>query len=77
MKSQEKEKLIKEEKDESSESAVSLFYYYVKNFMRPSPKHPFALQVLIFILKLPALILFLVLSPVIILVLFITFIVGF
>jgi len=77
MKNQEKEKIIKEEKDESSESAISLFYYYVKDFMRPTPEQPKALQILIFILKLPVLILFLIFSPVIILVLFVTFLVGF
>jgi hypothetical protein len=77
MKKQDQKNITNENKDKSSESAISLFYYYVKNFMRPSPKHPLAFQVLIFILKLPALILFLLLSPVIIVILFITFIVGF
>lgn len=59
-----------------TESILSLIYYYAKDWMRPSPKHPLVLQVLIFILKLPALILFLTLSPVIFLFMFITLVAG-
>jgi len=63
--------------EESSESLFSLMYYFIKNWMRPSPEHHLVLQILIFILKLPVLILFLVFSPVIILVLLVTFVAGF
>lgn len=76
MKKSEFKNRLKGEK-ESSESIFSLVYYFAKDWMQPSPEHPLALQILIFILKLPVLILFLIFSPIIMLVLFITFIVGF
>lgn len=61
---------------ETAESLLSLIYYFAKDWMKPSPKHPVVLQVLIFILKLPILILLLAFSPVIFLAMFITLVVG-
>lgn len=75
MKKPKLDKILKE-KEKNTESLFSLIYYFAKDWMRPSPKHPLALQILIFILKLPVLILFLTLSPVIFLVMFITLVVG-
>ena len=69
------DKSDKKEK-ETTESLVSLIYYFAKDWMQPSPKQHPVLQVLIFILKLPLLLVFLVLSPVVFLVLFITLVVG-
>lgn len=66
----------KKEDKETAESLVSLIYYFAKDWMRPSPKQHIVLQVLIFILKLPVLILLLALSPVIFIFLFITLVVG-
>ncbi len=60
----------------NTESLLSLMYYFAKDWMRPSPKHPLVLQILLFILKLPVLILFLSLSPVIFIFMFITLVVG-
>ena len=67
---------IPKEENKTTESLLSLMYYFAKDWMRPSPKHHLVLQILIFILKLPVLILFLTLSPVIFLFLFITLVVG-
>ena len=67
---------IPKEEEKTSNSLISLMYYFAKDWMRPSPKHPLALQILIFILKLPVLLLFLTLSPVILLFMFITLVVG-
>ena len=75
MKKSEFEKLRDKEK-KTAESLFSLIYYFAKDWMRPSPKHPLALQILIFILKLPVLILFLTLSPVIFIFMFITLVAG-
>lgn len=66
--------LHKEEK--TTENLFSLIYYFAKDWMKPSPKHPVILQILLFILKLPVLILFLTLSPVIFIVMFLTLVVG-
>ncbi len=69
-------KQLIDKKDEDSDSLFALIYYFAKDWMRPSPSHSLALQILIFILKLPALILFLTLSPVIFIVMFITLVIG-
>ena len=68
-------KISKEEK-KTSGSIFVLIYDMAQDWMRPSPNHPLALQILIFIIKLPLLILFLLLSPIIFLVMFITFVIG-
>ena len=60
----------------TAESLVSLIYYFAKEWMRPSPKHPLVLQILVFIVKLPLLILFLTLSPVIFVFMFVTLVIG-
>ncbi|MBZ9778444.1 hypothetical protein LB452_05855 [Psychroflexus sp. CAK8W] len=70
------DEIKKGDKKESTESLISLIYFFAKDWMRPSSKHPLALQLLIFIIKLPALILFLALSPVIFLAMFITLVIG-
>lgn len=75
MKKPKLDQLLNEEK-QTTESLFSLIYYFAKDWMRPSPKHPLALQILIFILKLPVLILFLSLSPIIFIFMFITLVVG-
>lgn len=67
-------KELKEKK--TTESLVSLIYYFAKDWMRTSPKHGLAMQIVLFILKLPVLILFLTLSPVIFIVMFITLVIG-
>lgn len=67
-------KKLKEKK--TTESLVSLIYYFAKDWMRPSPKHGLVVQIVLFILKLPVLILFLTLSPVIFIVMFITLVIG-
>jgi len=70
------DKLPKKENKKTTESLVSLIYYFAKDWMRPSPKQPLVIQILLFIIKLPALILFLTLSPVIFIVMFITLVIG-
>ena len=75
MKKTKLDKLLNEDK-KTTESIFSLIYYFAKDWMRPLPKHPLALQILLFILKLPFLILFLTLSPVIFIVMFITLVIG-
>jgi len=60
----------------TTESLLSLIYYFAKDWMRPSPKHSVIQQILLFILKLPVLILFLTLSPVIFIFMFITLVIG-
>lgn len=49
------------------------FYIRIEDWMRPSKKHPVLLQVLIFILKLPVLLLLLALSPVVLVILLFVF----
>lgn len=61
---------------EPSESPVALFYDFIQNLMRPSPKHPTYVQVLLFIVKLPVLLIILTLSPILFLFMFITFVVA-
>lgn len=73
MKNPPPDKITKEEK-KTSESSFFLIYDLIQNWMRPSPKHPLVLQILIFVLKLPVLIVILALSPVVLLFMFITFV---
>lgn len=63
-------------KKKTTKSLLSLIYFFAKDWMRPSPSHSLALQIIIFTLKLPVLILFLTLSPVIFIVMFITLVIG-
>ena len=76
MKKPSPDKLPKKGDKKTTESLVSLIYYFAKDWMKPSPKQPLVVQVLLFIIKLPALILFLTLSPVIFIVMFITLVIG-
>jgi hypothetical protein len=70
-----KNKTSKEEKA-ISESTIAMFYDLIQNWMRPSPNHPTFLKVLIFIIKLPVLLIVLALSPVLLLIMFLTLVVA-
>ena len=61
---------------ETKDSLIADLYYMIEALMRPSPKHPRYLQVLVFILKLPVLVVLLAVSPVLLLFMFIAFIVA-
>ncbi|OBX23282.1 hypothetical protein LX77_03760 [Gelidibacter algens] len=68
----EKPKAIKETKG----TLIADMYYMVEDWMRPSPKRPKFLQVILFIIKLPALVVLLAVSPILLLFMFITLIVA-
>lgn len=68
-------KLLSED-EKNTESIFSLIYYFAKDWMRPNPKHPLILQIILFVVKLPVLILFLTLSPIIFIVMFLTLVIG-
>jgi hypothetical protein len=61
---------------ETKSYLIAEIYYMVEDWMRPSPKHSKFLQVVLFIIKLPALVVLLLVSPILLLFMFITFIVA-
>jgi ABC-type transport system involved in cytochrome bd biosynthesis fused ATPase/permease subunit len=60
--------------DEIREGIVR-FYQRFSSWMRPKKTHPLALQILLFIIKIPILLLILLLSPVVIFILILVFII--
>ncbi len=59
---------------QDTKNPILILYYMAQDWMRPSPKHPLYMQILVFIVKLPAMLLFLTISPILIVSMFITFI---
>ena len=69
----EKDDTTQKETIKSKDSLIVDMYYMAEDFMRPSPKHPKYLQALLFIIKLPVLVVMLAVSPVVLLFMFIAF----
>lgn len=67
-----KPKAIKETKS----TLIADVYYTIEDWMRPSPKQSKFVQVVLFIIKLPALVVLLAVSPILLMFMFITFIVA-
>lgn len=59
-----------------SESLIGMIYEEVYYWMRPNPKQPVYIQVLMFILKLPVVLIILTLSPILLLFMFLSLIVA-
>ena len=55
---------------------VRQIYQYIEDWIRPDPEQPTWKQVLMFILKLPALVILLLLSPVFLVLLLVLFIIA-
>lgn len=75
---------MNEEEDKEKEESVreeitrriTEFYILIETWMRPNKSQPVVVQILVFILKLPVLILLLLLSPVLFMVLLLLFILA-
>lgn len=68
----------KEEKSFNDEIKGNIAYIYsmIEDWMRPNKSHPIILQVLLFILKLPVLLVILLLSPILLVVLLLVFLIA-
>lgn len=60
----------------NSESTIAMVFDMIQNWLRPHPKQPKFVQVILFIIKLPVLLVLLVLSPILLLFMLLTLVVA-